>query len=453
MNIIIIGAGTIGSHLALVLSQKGHNIILIDKDPYKVEEAARRLDISAKVGLGTDWVLLESLKEHNPNLLLALTDCDETNLVAASIAKQLGYPKTIARISQNQFINCERLDIKQMFHADYLISPELLVAADINKLMSMQGPVAIENFAHGAAQMHTLAIPKNWDKQAIPIAELKLPENVRIALIRRSIIEDDSCEHSIHFPRGDDVILPLDEITFIGDTKAMSTIYHFFGIPQKKVSSIVIVGGSQIGYHLARLLQEAHVRVKIIDKSYDRCTYLAESLSKCTVLHHEGSDLPFLLQENIEHTDFFVACTRKDEMNLLLGKLARKAKASHVIACISNPAYGSIAKEMGIQRTITFHKSTENKILSLISKEKVSSIVSLYENEAEVVEIKVSMESKMTGIPIAKLVKYLPKDLLFAVIQSKGKISIANGNSVLTPSDTVIIITNPKNINILSELF
>ncbi len=456
MSIVIVGAGDVGLYIAQILSKEEHNIILIDTDSKKLQLASNLLDVATRKGSGTDWQLLDDLLELSPTLFIALSNDDETNLVACSIAKNLGYPRTIARVHDNRYLNRTRLDFSRIFDVDYFISPELLVATDIIKHMVSPGSINIESFAHGAVQLRTLEIPQKWRKSEIPLRKLNLPPGAMIGLISRETHKKASFGESsreIIFPHGNDVILPGDEITVIGETAVIAEIHHFFGINKKPINSVVVVGGSLTGFHLAKLLCEMNIPVKIIDKSYERCAELAEALPEAIIVHHDATDLPFLKEEKIGRAEIFVACTRHDEINLMTGLLAKEAGCEEVIAVLSNNSYKTQVGLLGINLSVSPRESAANHILSQILTGRVTSLVSVYENSAEIMEINVSADSKVVGIPLSELGPLLPKDFLIAMIQNRGRIMVANGTRVISPSDTVIAITHPRHVADLEKIF
>ena len=187
MNIVIVGAGDIGRYIAAMLSKEKHNVILVDKNSKILEEVAFSLDVATRHGSGTDWQLLDDLMELSPHLLIALTNNDEANLVTCSIAKNLGYPRTVARVRDNKYLNRTRLDFGRIFDIDYFLGPELLVANDILKYLISPGSIMVENFAHGAVQMRTFAVPAKWRKYDRPLSKLHLPPGMMVGLIRRDI--------------------------------------------------------------------------------------------------------------------------------------------------------------------------------------------------------------------------------------------------------------------------
>lgn len=451
MNIVIVGAGSIGLHIAKVLSQLEHNILLVDVNQTKLTQASNGLDVATFLGSGTSWELLDELKELSPDMLLAVTHDDNINLVTCSIAKNLGYPITVAKIKNLQFINQSRLDFLRIFYIDHFIAPEILAARDIMKCILNLSSHHIENFALGAAQMRIVSISENWEKNSLPLKKLnkELPQGMMIGLIKR---KKDNVDKII-FPHGNDCILPEDEVTFIGKTEMMQQLNHYLKIPEKKVSSILIIGGTLIGIELARLLLSKNIFVKIVDSDHNHCEYLAQLLPEASIIHQNTLNLEFYKSEQIHDLDAIVACTRQDELNAFAAVLAKEVGCKQIIVTVSDSNLTQVLHKIGINHIISPTESAASHILSIAKSEKASSIISLYDNQAEIMEIKVSSNSKLTGIPLSVLGPRLPNDFLIALIQNRGKIMIANGNKVLSPQDTVIVIGDPKYLEQVRDIF
>lgn len=454
MNIVILGAGGVGRYIAQVLSKEEHNVILIDPNAKKLEKASWEMDVAIRQGSGTDWQLLDDLLDLSPDFLIALTNHDEVNLAACTIAKHLGYPRTIARVRDNRYLNRTRLDFSHIFEVDYFIGPELLVANDILKYMVSPGSLAVENFAHGAVQLRTLEVPDKWRKSDVPLQHLSLPKGIIVSLIRRD--KPNAAEKGtkeVIFPHGQDTIKPGDEVTFIGETEAISELHSFLGIKQQRISSVVIVGGSLTGLNLARLLEGREIDVRLIEKDFDRCRFLAERLPNTTIMNHSGSDIDYFKAEKIGRAEVFVACTESDEMNMVSALLGKEVGCDDVVVTLSNTSYTPLANQLGINHALSPRISTADHILSHILGGTVTSLVSFYDNQAEILEINVSMDSKLVGIPLSELGSLLPQDFLIAMIQNRGRVMVAHGNRIISPGDTVIVITSPKHIPELEKIF
>lgn len=447
MKIVILGAGSVGCHLAGMLSQEGHDVIVIDCDPKALDRIARTADVATRLGSGTDAQLLEDLLEHNPYFFIAVSSNDETNLIACSIAKNLGYPKTIARIRQRGYLQRGRLDFSRLFFVDYFIGTELLVAHDIAKEILHPGNRTVETFAHGTVQMRTITIPPSWRYGEKKIAELSLPHNLLVGLIHRKL------DNKIIFPHGDDAIFSEDEVTLIGETKIMLRLQEIFGVAHPHVKSVVIVGGSSIALHTCQLLQEQNVHVKIVEADAAKCRQLAEQLPHTTILNHEMTDMEFFRAEKIDSADAIVTCTSSHETNILVAALAKQIGCERVIPLVSEESYIPLLLRLGIFRTVSERTSIAEKIHAIINSNAILSITSLFDNRANIMEIKISTDSQIVGIPIADLSSRLPQDFLFALIENKGRILIPKGNHILSPGDTVIVICNPTHVPELEKIF
>lgn len=461
MNIVIIGAGDIGLYLATLFSQLDYGIVLIDIDGQKLEKASRDLDVATRLGSGTDWELLEELMELNPDLLIALTNQDEINLAACLIAKNLGYPRTIARARSHKYFTQSRLNFERLFCVDHLIGPEKLTADAIASMILIPGSTASGNFAHGSVQMRSVKVPARWKKGTIPLAkrkELELPEALMIGLIRRPLIQELKGRKVVQgeqliFPHGADTLQPGDEVTFIGESDAIKQLHRFFGTSFKPPKSAMIVGGSLIGIYLAHALRAADVHVHILEKDFNKCRFLAETIPGSTVICRDGTDYKFLQSEKIEEADVFIACTRHDEVNFLAGSIAKELGCQNVIISLSDTSYFPLIDRLGIHQIASPRIHAANRILSIVREKTIASMVSMYDNQAEIMEVKVSADSKIAGIPIRHLGPELPPDFLIVVIQSRGRIFIADGSRVLSPGDTVVVISSPKHVHEIKKLF
>lgn len=457
MKIIVVGAGNLGTYIAKLLSKEEHDVVLIDKEPFRLQAAAEHLDVSSRVGSGSDWQLLDSLFELSPDLIIAATDNDEVNLVTCSIAKQLGYPKTIARIKDARYLNRSRLDFGRIFDVDDFIDPELLVAHDVLKFILSPSSVFVEDFAHGAVQMRTLVIPEKWRHYGRKISELKLTQDVMVALVYRQTEEKHGgtsiWKKKLIFPHGNDTILPHDEVTFIGKTDQIQEIHHFFGIPSKSMRSAMIIGGSLTAYNLAKLLEVQNIDCTIIEKDFDRCSFLAGHLPLTTIINHDGTDIAFLKSEKVGSRDLFVTATGSDEVNLMAALIAKDLGQDNVVSLLANSSYKQIATQLGIPHTVSLIDQAASQVLSRVFSGTVRSLVSCYDNQAEIMEILVRNDSSVIGVPISELGPLFPSDFLIAMIQNRGRIMIANGSRIISSGDTVIVITNPKHISEIQSIF
>ena len=445
MNIVILGAGDHGRYLATLLSQNHHNVFVIDRDKKKIEQLSQTLDIATRVGSGDDWQLLDSVLEIFPDLFIAMTNSDDTNVVACSLAKQLGYPSTIARVHDSKYLNRTRLDFGRIFDVDHFICPEMLAAGELMEYITTGKSLSVKYFSHGAIQLRTLKVPNEWNETDTPLNKLSFPQGVMLALIYR--------KGEVIFPHGSATIFPGDEVTFIGETEVINEITHFFNIPKKKVESIVLSGGSLTAFHLAKQLEGGDYHVRILEENYEKALTLAEHLPKTTIINHNALEIGFLRSEKIDQADMLIACTHHDETNLLAALLGKEAGCPDILMLLSDQANLPLLGKLGIGHAVSPVIAASNRILSRVFTGSVNTLVSLYDNKAEVIEMTVSMHSKVVGIPLSDLGPLMPKKFLIATIQNRGRIFVANGQRILSPGDTVIFIASPDHVQELEKIF
>jgi trk system potassium uptake protein TrkA len=456
MYIIIFGVNSLSSHIASILSKESHSVFLVDSDQAKLDRVSSELDVSILPSLENPWLILEQLAPVKPDAILALTDNDEQNLAICRIAKNLNYPTTVALVHNENYINATHLNFNEIFSVDYFVCPSLLVSQEIFKYIVTPRSSGAENFAHGAINMHTFIIPENWKNAGKKIMEIPFPKGLILGLIRRAFRSGDnelSLEKEVIFPHGKDCLMPLDEATFIGKPDAINILNGMFNVNQEPVKNVVLIGGSKIGIQLAHILEKRNINTILIEKQENKSRWLASILPNTTIMHQDGCNFQFLKMEQIGKADVVVACTHHDEINILASSLAKRLGCNKTIASIEDTHLSSVLDQVHIDYYVSPRESMANRILSIIQKHKILSVASLYENKAKVLELKVSQDSPLAGIPIFELGVYLPNDFLIAAIQNRGRIMIADGNKILCPGDSVIVITHPRHYNSLQKLF
>ncbi len=446
MKVVILGAGKIGSYVASTLSEEEHDAILIDWDEKALDRVGRESDV-ARIHARASIKLLEDLVEQKPDLFFAATGSDETNLTFCSLAKNLGFSKTICRTQKREYLNHSRLDMSRLFFVDYFLGPEVMAAQDLCKLLIHSKDLAVEHFAHGTIQMRTIQIPDLWDKGGIPISQLELPKELIAGLIRRK----NESEDAVLIPHGEDHILPGDQLTVVGEAKVMHHLHDIFHSPKTETRSVIIVGGSPVAVHLSHSLCGQKIHVRLIEKSIQRCEELAELLPSATIINRDGRDAQLLRSERVQDTDALVSCTHFDETNLMIAALAKELGCPKAIAQITNGQIVPILEKTGVLPALSPRVNVANRILSILDEETTLRVASLSCDTVKIVEMKVAPTSKAVGIPLSDL--DLPKGLLIAVIESRGKVSIGRGTCVLCPEDIVIAICHPIQIPKLQQLF
>lgn len=454
MYIVIFGANTLSMHVASILSQESHGVYMIDSDQAKLDKVNSELDISTMLDTESSWDILDKLREIKPDALLALSKSEEKNLSLCRVAKSLNYPTTIALVHNETYIHTSKVNFNEIFSVDHFICPGLLVSQEMFKYIVTPRSSGAENFAHGAIHMHTMQVPQNWKRQDIHLSSLNFPEGLMVGLIRRQAKEKEtSYDRKVIFPHGRDNLLPSDEVTFVGKPDAINSLNDFFEIPFEPVNSVALIGGSIMAVNLAKLLNKRNIQTTIIEQDPKKCEALSNLLPESTILNENGCNSRFMLMEQIGRMDVIAACTYHDEINILACSIGKNLGCEKSVATIADASFSNILEQVHLDHYISPREAMTNRILSILQKQKIVAVASLYENRAKIMELKVSHTSPLSGIPIFELGNYLPNDFLFAAIQNRGRIMIADGNKVLCPGDTVIIVTHPRHYNALQRLF
>lgn len=447
MKIVILGAGGSGCYAATALSMEQHDVTLIDHDPKALDLVNRETDVATLYAAMPNARVLANLVESKPDLFCALTGDDETNLVSCSIAKNLGFPKTVARIKSHEYLDSDLLHIGKIFHVDHLIGAEMLSAQDLFKLLAHATDAAFRHFANGSVLMRSIVVPDNWSKRNVAIQDLQLPQGLIIGLIRRKTSEGET----VLYPHGEDTLEPGDEATLIGDAVRMSTLHELFETVEKRIKNVTIVGGTLVSLHLARLLLQHRVTVKIIEKTAARSRVLADLLPRATIIHRDPLDPLLLTEENVQAYDAVVVATEHDGDNYLIASQAKQLGCSKVISLVGNPSHVPLFEKMGIHTAPSGRVNMSDRLLAILHESSFRSVVTLPSESAKIVELKMSATSNVLGIPLSKL--RLPKDLLIAAIENHGKVMIGHGNSILCQDDTVIAICSNSRLEQLHQLF
>jgi len=379
--------------------------------------------------------------------LLAVSDVDETNLIACALAKNLGYAKTIARVRNPSFFKQSYADCQRLFFVDHIISAEGVVAHELFKQMAHSGSSQVKNFAAGAVQMMTLRLEEQSREVYKKLSSLELQGELLIALIYRP------SEERVIFPKGGDELMPGDEITLVGKMEVMVRMDGPFGLKPQPIHTAVLAGGSGIAIQLAKLLLNHSARVTIIDPIAEHCQRLAHLLPEVTVLRGNPCDLSFLKEEGIGHSDVFAACCDEDEKNILASALAKEAGCKRVWSILSETGYASVLRRLDIPFIPSEKINIANQILALAEKARITAIASLYEEKARIVEMKMGREAHAAGMALKDLREKLPENCLIAFIQRGNDVHIAKGATVLMPGDAMIALCDDQGLHHLAKLF
>lgn len=452
MKIIIAGAGEVGFHIAKLLSNESQNIVVMDMNKEKLAKIESQIDVLTHRGDCASFQTLEEVGIAETDILIAVTDLQNTNLMSALIAKKSGCKKVIARVTNPEFL--ERKNIVAMKRAgiDMLISPEELAANEIFNLIEESVFSEVHSFDNGALNLFGVILDKNstiLDKTVKEVADIY---EDKINFIPIFIIRSgENGDYETIIPRGQTVYKKEDHVYFIALESAKEIIYKILGKKHQNLSDVMILGGGRIGVKTARLLKESSHDVKIIERSKTRAYDLADQHHDILILHGDGRDSDLLEEEGISEVDAFIAVTGRSETNIMACLLAKSKGVKKTIALVENTDYIHLSQVIGIDGFINKKLMAANAIFKHIRKGKVLDVTNLYDLQAEVLEFKVDEGSRISYTKISDL--HFPKQAIVGGIVRNGKGYIPTKNFIIQPNDRVVVFSQPGCINKVEEYF
>ncbi len=450
MKIIILGANPVGSALAETLSREKNDITLVDEDGEKLRELNDRLDVKVTEGAPSLPDVLEAAGALDADMLIAVTDSDEVNMVACRVAFALfQVPKKICRIRSASYTDNDKLFGTEGIAVDVLISPEKIVSDYVTRLIDLPGSLQVLDFADGRVQL--VAVKAFYGGplvgQEIRLIRQHMPSvDARVAAIFRK-------DRPI-MPEGSTVIEADDEVFFVAAQENIKACMGELRRLDRPYRRIMIAGGGKIGFRFAQNIEDRY-QVKLIEQDARRCTYLSEHLDKAIVLNGEASQKEMLLEENIEDTDVFLALTNDDEANIMSSLLAKRLGAKKVMTLINNPAYVDLVQGGEIDIAISPQLATIGSLLAHVRRGDVVNVHSLRRGAAEAMEAIAhgdAMHSKVIGRTVDKI--DLPEGTTIGAIVRNDEVLIAHDDTVIEPDDHVILfLVNSKQIPAVERLF
>jgi trk system potassium uptake protein TrkA len=438
--VVIVGAGEVGFHIAGHLSLENKDVVVIDRDPEAVRRITDHLDVQGILGSGSSPVTLEAAGLKGADIMLAVTNSDEVNLVACMVSDIISpATKKLARVRHADYDPYFEHLKNHAPHIDTLINPEIEVVKTILRLMQVPGAVDVGEFADGRVQFVGIHLDEGAEIVGTRLADMAEHTRRQMPLIAAVVRKEE-----LIIPRGEDRLLAGDLIYFISEGNRLADTLSFFDKHAQPVNRALIVGGGRIGYRLARELEATHIYTKIIERDEGRCLELAERLNKAVVLHGDGSDKALLLEENISDIDMVVTLTNDEETNILVSLMAREMGARKTITQISKFSYFPLMATIGLEQVVSSRLSAINSILQHIRLGKVISAISIKGEQAEVMEAVALETSDIVGKALRKV--SFPKGALVAGIIRGEQVIIPTGESVIVPEDRIIIFAQRQAI-------
>ena len=458
MNIIICGAGRVGFTIAKQLSEQGHSITVIDQSSEDIQKIDEALDVKAIVGKATYPSILEKANATEADMIIAVTRNDEINMVICQIAFSIfNIPKKIARIRSQDYLNPKftRVYNKENLPIDVIISPEIEIAKSIQRKLEAPGALDSVPFADNKIRLLEILINDNCNLINIQLNELtKKHPNLDANII--GIIRDDK----FIIPKKNDDIKKNDKIYVIINSSQMAETLEAFGHNEKISKKILIIGGGNIGFNLAKNLEETldSARVKIVEKDKDRAEFLANELNNTIVINGNGLDEEVLIEANLEEAETVLALTNDDEDNLMVSVLVEKftqdektIEDKRTMALINKPNYSLLQNSLKIDDLIDPRMNTVSSILKHIHKGTIETAYTIMDGEYEVIEAEIIETSELINKELKN--SNLPEEIRIGAILREDDVIIPRSNFVFQKDDRVVFLAKKDSISVMENIF
>ncbi|PHX88815.1 MAG: Trk system potassium transporter TrkA [Pelagibacteraceae bacterium] len=458
MNIIICGAGRVGFTIAKLLSEQGHSITVIDQSSEDIQKINDSLDIKAIVGKATYPSILEKANANEADMIIAVTRNDEINMVICQIAYSIfKIPKKIARIRSQDYLNPKFIKVynKENLAIDVIISPEIEVAKSIQR--KLEAPGALDNvpFAYNKIRLLEVLVRQDCKLINIKLNELtKKYPNLDANII--GIIRDEN----FFIPRKKDEIKNNDKVYIIINSSQMAQTLEAFGHNEKISKKILIIGGGNIGFNLAKNIEEsqASVRVKIVEKNKERAEFLAAELNNTIVINGDALDEEVLIEANLDEAETVLALTNDDEDNLMVSVLVEKFakdkknfKNKRTMALTNKPNYTLLQSSLKIDDLIDPGMNTVSSILKHIHKGTIENAYTIMNGEYEVIEAEIIETSELINKELKN--SNLPDEIRIGAILRDDKVIIPRSNFVFKKNDRVVFLAKKDSLSFVENIF
>ena len=451
LKCIIVGSGKVGTALLDILCREGNEITLIDQDADIVNEMTGMYDIMGIVGNGASFRIQQEAGILNADLLIAVTESDELNLLCCTVAKQVWNCATIARVRTPDY-SADANFLRNQLGLAMIINPEQSAALEIARLLSIPGALEVSSFAHGQAQLIRVKLQAGSPLIGMTVAEYSSQFNDPMLFC--AIERDDN----VHIANGNFLFRENDIVAFVCDHQHSRLCLSHIGIASGAVKNCLIVGGSKAAYYLARFLLADHIPVKIIERDLARCQFLSQELQNAVIIHGDGTDESLLREEELATVESFVPLTGNDEENIILTLHAKQISSAKIVTKIDRFNFKEVLKSLDLGSVIYPRLLTAEAILAYararrasLESNKILTLSHLYEQRLECIEFYVDESSKqITGKPIREL--SLKNDLIITFINRNGKVLFPLGSDTIEIGDSVMVVTTHKGFMDITDI-
>ncbi|SFR46197.1 Trk system potassium transporter TrkA [Halogeometricum limi] len=434
MRVVIVGAGQVGSSIASDLEDT-HEVVVVDRDEERIEEINYSYDVLGIAGDGTAVSTLEQAGVEDAGMVIASTDNDETNIVVCSTVKAISDAFTIARVKNTEYLRTWQRS-KKAFGIDFMVCTNLLAAESIVRIIGLPAARDVDPFAGGEVQMAEFEVAENS-----PVANVTVREADRFdALTFAAVLKNGTVE----IPRGETVIQPGDRVVVIGTPKSVQEFARTVAPDESPgtTEEVVVVGGSEVGYQVARLLEERGFHPRLVERDGNRARQLAEDLPETVVMESDATDMEFLEREHIGDADLVVAALESDEKNLLVSLLAARLGVERTVAVIDTTEYVELFEAVGVDVGVSPREVVAEEITRFTREGDAENVALIESDKAEVLEIEVDDASVLAGREIRESVRDLPEGVVIGAITRNHEFITPRGDTVIEAGDHVVVFVD-----------
>ena len=449
MNIIIIGCGKVGTTLAEQLVKENHNVVMVDNSLERVQSVSEDIDAIKLVGNGASIAILMEAGVQNADILIAVTGSDELNLLCCLIARKAGSCHTIARV-RNPIYNREIKFIKEQLGISMIINPEMAAATEISRILRFPSAIKIDTFAKGRVELLKFKLKPEFGLNGLTVmdVDVHLRCNVLFVGVERG--------EEVFIPDGKFVLQDGDMVSIIAAPESSAEFFHKIGVQTNQVKNALIVGGGTIAYYLSQQLSSMKIKVKLVEKSRERCDYLVEHLEHVMVINGDGTDRKLLMEEGLKNAEAFVTLTNMDEENVFLTLYAKDNSNAKLVTKVNRIAFDELISRMDLGSLIYPKYITADYILQYVRAmqnsigSNVETLYHILDGHAEALEFVIREESAVTGIPLINI--SLKENLLIGCINRGGEVHIPRGQDCIMKGDTVVVVTSQKGLHDIRDI-
>ena len=443
MFVVVIGLGEVGRHVVRTLEWEKHDVVAVDLDPASIHAVEEHHDVMTLQGYGASPRVLTQARSKDADLVVAVTDKDEINLMAAITAKSLGAKRAIARVEGREWCTADSTGVDfDYLGVDVVFNPKLLLARELAKIAQSHGASEVIELANDRVEIVAVDLSAGSRKLGKAISRIPIPSDVLIAAIVR--------DGELFVPGGNDVLVMNDRIYLVGLPEQLLAAEDLF-TKSREAHNVCVVGGGVIGENLAGALQHQGAKVTLIEKNREIAHRIKTAHPGITVLHGDGTDLELLREYEIGTYDFFAACTHEDEVNLMAGLLAKRIGTERTATVVHRPDYVDIHKQLGIHSVLSPRQLAADHVLRFVRHRKMKSIATLEDGAAQLLEIRALEGARAVGLPLSKM--KVPRGAILCTIIRGPSVIIPNGSTVLEEGDTVIALCTERAFPPLHALF